>query len=86
MGIMRQSKGHSPTGDGIVRDKSGCGKNATEQGALTHWRRHGKGQVRIRKECDREGHSPTGDSIVRDKSGYGKNATESGTHPLETAS
>ena len=46
--------------------------------ALTSWRRHRKGQVRIRKECDREWHSQTGDAIVRDKSGYGKNATESG--------
>ena len=37
--------------------------------ALTLWRQHGKGQVRIWKECDREWHSPTGDGIVKDKSG-----------------
>ena len=49
---------------------------------LTPWRRNRKGQVRIRKECDREWHSQTGDGIVKDKSGYGMNATESGTHVL----
>ena len=54
--------------------------------ALTHWRQDRNGQVRIRKECDREWHSLSGDSMVRDKSGYGKDATESGTHSLETAS
>ena len=35
---MRPSKGHSQTGDHIVRDKPGHGKNAIEEGALTHWR------------------------------------------------
>ena len=54
--------------------------------ALTSWRRRHTGQVRIRKECDREWHSPSGDGIVRDKSRYGKNAAESGTHFLEEAS
>ena len=138
----RQSKGqlrirkecdrewHSQTGDGIVRDKSGYGKNVTESGThqletgsrdksgygknatesgthnlesaskgtnqdtermrprvlLTFWRRNREGQVRIRKECNREWHSLPGDGIVRDTSGYGMNATESGTHFLETGS
>ena len=50
--------------------------------ALTNWRPHHKGQVRIRKECDREWHSLSGDRIVRDKSGYGKNAIEQGALTL----
>ena len=50
--------------------------------ALTNWRPHRKGQVRIRKGCDREWHSLSGDRIVRDKSGYGKNAIEQGALTL----
>jgi hypothetical protein len=44
---------HSLSGDGIGRDKSGHGKNPTEQGALTNWRQHREGQVRTWKESDR---------------------------------
>ena len=95
---MRPREWHSRTGDRIVRDKSGYGKNATESGthkleaasygasqdtermrprvALTNWGPHRMGQVKIRKECDREWHSRPGDRIIRDKSGHGKNATE----------
>jgi len=44
-GVMSQnierkqlSKGHSQTGDSRGSDKSGHGKKATKQGALTDWR------------------------------------------------
>jgi hypothetical protein len=50
---IRLSEAHSRTGDRIGRDKSGHGKNPTEQGALTNWRPHREGQVRTRKESDR---------------------------------
>ena len=50
---IRQSEGHSPTGDDIGRDKSGHGKSPTERGALTSWRRHREGQVRTQKESYR---------------------------------
>ena len=49
---IRTSEGHSPSGDGIGRDKSGHGKNQTKRGTLTPWRRHREGQVRIQKESD----------------------------------
>ena len=49
---IRPREVHLPTGDGVERDKSGHGKNTTERGALTTWRRHREGQVRIRKESD----------------------------------
>ena len=76
---MGPSKGNSPTGDGIGRDKSGHGMNPTERGALTLWRRHRKGQSqdteRIRPT---EGHSHPGDGIWRDMSGHEMNPTERG--------
>ena len=50
---IRQSEGHSLPGDGIERDKSGQGKNPTERGELTSWRRYREGQVRMRKESHR---------------------------------
>ena len=49
----RQSKAHSPTGGGRGRDLSEHGKDQTEQGALTPWRRQREGFVRTRKETDR---------------------------------
>ena len=49
----RPSEGHSLPGDRIGRDKSGYGKKQTERGALTSWRPHRQGQVRMRKETDR---------------------------------
>ena len=39
-----------PTGDRIGKDMSGHKRKATEQGALTPWWPHQKGQVRTRKE------------------------------------
>ena len=33
-----ESKAYSQTGDGRKRDKSGHGKEVTEQGTLTNWR------------------------------------------------
>src|SRR5579863_8793849 len=48
----QQSEGHSPTGDRRGRDKSGHGKKAIEQGALTLWRWQRGGQVRTWKESD----------------------------------
>ena len=50
---IRPSDGHSHPRDGIGRDKSVYGKNVTERGALTNWRRNQEGQVRTRKESDR---------------------------------
>ena len=47
------SKEHSHTGDGIMRDKSEHRKNPTEQGALTSWRQHREGHVRIQNESHR---------------------------------
>jgi hypothetical protein len=41
--------GHSQTGEGVGRGKSGHGKNLGERGALTCWRAHWEGQVRTRK-------------------------------------
>jgi len=42
-------KGHSPTGDGRGRDKSGHVKKPTVQWALTPWRQPREGQVRTLK-------------------------------------
>ena len=50
---IQLSKGHSRTGDGIGRAKSGHGKGPTSQRVLTNWRRCREGQVRTRKESDR---------------------------------
>ena len=50
---LQPSKGHSLSGDGIGRDRSGHRKDPTERGALTNWRQHQEGQVRTRKESDR---------------------------------
>jgi len=44
--------GHSQTGDHRGRDKSGHGKKATEQGALTNWKPQMEGQVRTQKESN----------------------------------
>jgi len=48
------SEGHSPTGNGRGRDKSGHRKKLTKQGVLTDWRQQREGQVRIWKETDQE--------------------------------
>ena len=45
-------KGHLPTGNHRGRDKSGHGKKATEQGALTNCKPQREGQVRIWNEKD----------------------------------
>ena len=42
-------EGHSQTGDGRGRDKSGHRKKVTEQGVLANWRQQREGQVRIQK-------------------------------------
>ena len=47
------SDGHSHSGNGIGRDKSGHGKNITERGRPTFWRRYRNAQVRTIKESDR---------------------------------
>ena len=76
---IKLSEGHSQTGDGIGKDKSGHGKNPTERGTLTFWRRHREVQVRTQKESHgARGHSHSGDSIGRGKSGHEKNPTEQG--------
>ena len=53
-GKVGPSEWHSRTEDPIGRDNSVHGNNAIEQGALTHWIQHRRGQVRIRKEYDQE--------------------------------
>ena len=50
---IRPSAGHSLSGDGIGRDKSGHGKILTSRWALTNWRQHREGQVRTQRESDR---------------------------------
>ena len=58
------NKGNSLSGDHRGRDKSGHGKKATKQGALTNWRQqregqsgHGKKRVRDHKTRDEEGNT-----------------------------
>jgi len=46
-------EGHSLPGEHRERDLSGHGKKETEEGALTLWRPHREGLVRIRKKRDR---------------------------------
>jgi len=48
----RPTEGHSQTGDGRGRDKSGHRKKVTNQGTLTFWRWQREGQVRTQKESD----------------------------------
>ena len=82
------SEGHSLTGDGIERDESEHRKNPTERGALTFWRRHREGQVRIQ----RHSHRARRTHILEMESGGTRQETqkeshrERGTHILETAS
>ena len=47
------SEGHAPTAGGRGRDLSEQGEKATEQGALTSWRREKEGLVTTWKESDR---------------------------------
>ena len=49
----RPSEVHLLSGDRIGRDKSRYGNKPTGRGALTNWRPHRQGQVKIRKETDR---------------------------------
>ena len=49
----RPTEAYSQPGDRIGKDKSGYGEKPTERGALTSWRPHRKGQVRIRRETNR---------------------------------
>ena len=64
--------GHSPTGDGIGRNKSGYRKNPTKRGALTTWRRNREGQVRIQKQS----HRARGTHILATASGGTSQDTE----------
>src|SRR6266850_408285 len=50
---IRASEGHSLPGEHRWMDKSGHGRNLSEQGALTFWRAQMDGQVRTRKESER---------------------------------
>ena len=77
MEITRESDGHSLPRDRTGRDKSGHGKRLNQRGRLTPWRADRKGQVRTRKETDRQGSSPTGD-YKGNKSEHGKIPTERG--------
>ena len=82
---IRPGKGHSLSGDSIGWDKSGRGKNPTQRGALTFWRRRQEGQVR-RNQTERGALTPWG----RHREGHVRTQKESdrakGTHILETAS
>ena len=51
-GMNVTGKGHSPTGDRIIRDKSGHGRSAFEKVSLTSWRPHREGQIRTQKGWD----------------------------------
>src|SRR6266850_173067 len=47
---IQASEGHSHTGERRRTDKSGHGRNPSEQGALTPWKAQTDGQVRTWKE------------------------------------
>ena len=49
----RTSKGHSLSGEPSRRDKSGHGKNVSQQGALTTWRAQTEGQGRTPNASER---------------------------------
>jgi len=77
------SKGHSQTGDGRGRDKSGHRKKVTKKGALTSWRGQWDGKVSTWEENRRMlycslscQHSLPGDSRERDKSEHRKKVTK----------
>ena len=55
METKRLEKGHLHSGDRRGRHKSKYRKKTTVQGALTPWRPHREGQVRIRKETTERG-------------------------------
>ena len=63
-------------------DKSGRGKNLTEQGALTSWRWHREGQVEGQVRTWKESNQARGTHILETASGVtsqdGKNPTERG--------
>ena len=73
----RPSEAHSLSGDGRGRDLSEHGKNPTERGTLTLWRRQTcQGTERNRPG---EAHSLPGDGRGTGLSGQGKNTTKRGT-------
>ena len=80
------SEGHLLPGDDRRRNLSGLGNKPTEQGALTPWRRQGKGLVRTRKEIDRVRGThlleTTREGLVRTQKEIDR---VRGTHKLETA-
>src|SRR6267142_290652 len=49
---IQLSKGHSQAGECRWMDKSGHGKNPTEQGALTNWRAQTDRQFRTQEESN----------------------------------
>jgi hypothetical protein len=49
---MRASKGHSRPGEPRQKNKSGCRKHVSQQGALTNLRAQTEKQVRTLKECE----------------------------------
>ena len=50
---IQPSEWHSRTGHGMGRDMSGHEKRSDQAEALTNWRRHREGQIRIQKEYNR---------------------------------
>ena len=81
------SEGHSPTKDGIGRDRSGHKKDPTKQGRLTAWRGHREGQVRTQKQSDRAMGTHTLETASGGQVRTQKQSHRTrGTHILETAS
>src|SRR6266850_1886404 len=77
---IQVSKGHSQTGERRWMDKTGLGRDLSEQGARTFWR----AQLDRRTSQDMEGiqvskgHSQAGERRQTDKSGHGRNPSEQG--------
>ena len=57
---------HSLSRDGIGRDLSEHGRKSTERRALTNWRRHREGLVRIRNETDRATRTHSLEAVSRE--------------------
>src|SRR6267142_2051914 len=77
---IQECKGHSHPGECRWMDKSGHGRNLSEQGALTSWRAQTDRQASKDMEGNRasKGHSHPGEYRWMDKSGHGRNPSEQG--------
>src|SRR6267142_2753079 len=68
------SKRHSQAGEHRDTDKSGHGKNQSEQGALTNWRAQMDGQVRAQKKSKQT----RGTHFLRSKDGWTSKESKQG--------